>query len=210
MLDPAAEQVPDEQLRLLNPRRVVARHHERQVGRFTRRTAVPAQQCCGAHADGMRRPQPAHHAGRDPAGAEGQRQIPGAAQRFDLSREAVLEVAVVGDAGQYGAVGGEGQRGQRTSGAPVAVHELGGEMLCLGRAAAVAEEHQLAAVAQRLRAPDRKPLELLEPLVEHRPYHPPMLVEGAHDLVSEASAHAAPERVGLVFSALAPSSRPGR
>ncbi len=74
---------------------------------------------------------------------------PGLAERLDLPREHPIERVVVGDAGQHAGVGRQRDGGQRGALALKAAHQLGGHVLRVGGAAAIAEDEQLAATVQR-------------------------------------------------------------
>ena len=65
----------------------------------------------------------------------------------------MVEAVIVADGGERGGVGGERDRRQRIAVEHEAGQEFGGDMLGVGGAAAIAGQHQLAAVAKRLRDP---------------------------------------------------------
>ncbi len=72
---------------------------------------------------------------------------PGRHNGLDLSREQPLEAEIVADGGERGGIGGQRQRRDRRAVAAVAYRQFRREMLSVGGAAAVAEEHELAAGA---------------------------------------------------------------
>jgi hypothetical protein len=71
------------------------------------------------------------------------------AQRLELTREEPLESQIVADRRQRRGVGGERDGRDGLAVLDVANRKLGGEMLGIGGAAAIAEEQDLAAVADR-------------------------------------------------------------
>ena len=85
--------------------------------------------------------------GRGAARGQGEGDVSRSAQGLDLTAEDAIETPVVADGGQGGRIGGQGDRpgAAGRSAAAEAVDELGGEMLGLGGAPAVAEGEDLAA-----------------------------------------------------------------
>jgi len=77
---------------------------------------------------------------------EGKRQIARAAKRFDLAREDLVEAEIVAASRERRSVGGERQSRQRAAVFGEADGELGGEVLRVGSAAAIAEEEDLTAI----------------------------------------------------------------
>ncbi len=69
-------------------------------------------------------------------------------QRAKLAREHLLEAVVVADRGQRRGVGGERDGGERRAVVDEAADQLGGDVLGVGGAAAVAGEQDLAAILQ--------------------------------------------------------------
>jgi hypothetical protein len=82
------------------------------------------------------------------AGGQQDQHVTGAGVGADLAGEDVPEAVVVADRGHGGRVGVQRDRGQRTAFALEAAHELGGEVLRLGRAPAVARDEQLVAAGE--------------------------------------------------------------
>ena len=119
----------------------------------------PAGDADGERAALVRLLEPAHDVGARPRGRQPDGHVTGPAQRLELAGEDVVERAVVGDRGEQRAVGGQGEGGEAGPVDQVAADELGGEVLALGRAAAVAEPEHRAAGAQGLRSsgPRRAP-----------------------------------------------------
>ena len=91
------------------------------------------------------------HVRRVAAGRDRDRDVAGAAERLHLAREDLVVAVVVGDGGERRGVGGERDRRQRAPLARHATDELGGDVLRVGRAAAVAEEQQLVPAAEGVR-----------------------------------------------------------
>src|SRR5204863_819447 len=81
-------------------------------------------------------------------GREGDEDIVGGDQGFDLAGEDVLEAVIVGSGGQNRGVGGEGESGETGTIGTEANDQLGSEMDGVGSAAAIAEEDDLAARAE--------------------------------------------------------------
>ena len=82
--------------------------------------------------------------------------VAGPSERLDLARENLLEAEIVAGGGERGGVGGQRDRGDGGAVGLVADGQFGREMLGVGGAAAIAEEHQLAAAADRVDAgPDQ-------------------------------------------------------
>ena len=75
---------------------------------------------------------------------------PLAAERLDLAREHPLDAEVVRDRGEQRGIGGEGDRRDRRTRVVdrEGAHELGGQVLGIGRAAAVAADQQLPAASE--------------------------------------------------------------
>ena len=87
---------------------------------------------------------PFQHVFRVPARGDCQNEIFAASQSLDLPREHVTEVRVVSDGCQGGGVGRQRDRRQGRAIDPIAVHEFGGQVLCVRRTPAVADDQQLS------------------------------------------------------------------
>jgi hypothetical protein len=85
------------------------------------------------------------HVRRVAAGGDGEQDVAGLAEREHLLGEDLLVVVVVGDRREGGRVGGQRHRRQPGALALEAVEQLGGEVLRVGRGAAVAARQDLAA-----------------------------------------------------------------
>ncbi len=77
---------------------------------------------------------------------------PGFAQGFDLAREYLLKAEIVSRRRERRRISGQGKRRDRGAVALVADRQFGREMLGIGGASPVPEEHQLAAALDRFRA----------------------------------------------------------
>src|SRR3989454_7196649 len=150
-LDQLAEHVPDQDVRLLDARRVRARRHaQAEIDQTLERPAVAT-----GEADGLDAELPAHldraqYARGAAAGGDGERDVAPGAERAHLAREHLVVAVVVGDGGERRAVGGERDGGQRPPLALEPPDELRREVLRVGGAAAVAEEEELPPRAERL------------------------------------------------------------
>ena len=120
----------------------------------------------GDQALGARRPHPLKHVRRAPRGADPDGHVSRPPDRLDLPREHTLEFGVVGDAGEHGRVRGQRDRGESRAVADVPVDELGGEVLGVRGAAAVAEEQQGAAAPERRDEGSGRGLDRVRPLGE--------------------------------------------
>src|SRR5439155_15229400 len=150
-LDQLAEHVPDQDVRLLDARRVRARRHaQAEIDQTRERPAVAT-----GEADGLDAELPAHldraqYARGAAAGGDGERDVAPGAERAHLAREHLIVAVVVGDGGGRRAAGGERDGGQRPPLALEPADELRREVLRVGGAAAVAEEEKLPPRAERL------------------------------------------------------------
>jgi hypothetical protein len=88
-----------------------------------------------------------------PAGRDRQQQVVGLAQRAYLLGKHLVVVVVVGDGGQGRGIGGEREGGEAGALHLEAIEQLGGEVLGVGRRAAVAACEDLAVVHQALNHP---------------------------------------------------------
>src|SRR5258708_21284141 len=82
---------------------------------------------------------------------DGEQHVARVAERFDLLGEHAVEIVVVGDGGERRGVGSERYRGQPRALALEAAHQLRGEVLRVGRRAAVAAGERLLSRLERLR-----------------------------------------------------------
>ncbi len=89
--------------------------------------------------------------GRVPGGGDGEEDVAGSAEGFELARKDELVAEVVAGGGEDGAVGGEGDGAERAAVDGEAHDELGDEVLGVGGGAAVARDKQGATVAQGVR-----------------------------------------------------------
>jgi len=86
--------------------------------------------------------------GRIAAGGDGDGDIAGAAEGFDLAGEDAAEAVIIGDGGDSGKIRGQGERGKRGAIKGEAANEFGGNVLGVRGAAAVAEEENLVAALE--------------------------------------------------------------
>src|SRR5712691_9405812 len=103
-LDQFTQDVSDQVVRFLNALRVVAFDDQRKIAKRFHATAVAAEQA--NHPDSLR-PRllaSSNNVRRSSRGRDRQTNIALRAQRFDLSREDVLEARVVSDASEHAAV----------------------------------------------------------------------------------------------------------
>src|SRR5207249_7413924 len=110
------------------------------------RPAPAAEERRDRDADAPRRPRGGTQVFARAAGAVEDEEITGATERLHLAGEDLLEAEVVAGGGDQGGVGGERHRPQGPALGPEADHVLGGDMLGVGRAAAVAGEEEGAPV----------------------------------------------------------------
>src|SRR2546425_392816 len=153
LLHQLADHMLDREMNLLNARRVVRRDHERDVGERLQLAARLAQERDDGHVARLRRLRRADHVGTLAAGRVQRQHVARAGERLDLAREHLVEAQVVGARGEEGRVGREGDGAERGAVRLVAHDVLGGEVLRVGGAAAVAREKQRPAGAQRRGVP---------------------------------------------------------
>ncbi|VTR70631.1 hypothetical protein DESC_810202 [Desulfosarcina cetonica] len=140
----------DENMRFLNTRGYGVFDHDGMVHEGLERTAVPPQQ---PHRDDARRLGRFHgadHVGRISRGGNADEHVPRPAEPRHLPGEDIVEAIIVAHGGEDRSVGG--QRHGRI-GAPFPLEptdDLGGEVLGIAGAAAVATDQQLAAGQKRL------------------------------------------------------------
>ena len=82
-------------------------------------------------------------------GGKRQQHVAALAEARDLAREHLFEAVIVGDRRQCRGVGGQRDRGVAGTVLLVAADDLGGDMLGVGGAAAIADDQELVAGAQR-------------------------------------------------------------
>jgi hypothetical protein len=187
-VDRLAQQVADRDVALLDPRRDVRRHRHTGVAARDEGRAARAGEPDHAHPSPARGLDGEHHVLRRAARRDRDQHVARAAERLDLAREHLLVAVVVRDRGQRRRVGGERDPGER----PALEHEppdqLGGDVLRVGGAAAVAAQQHLMTgqhgVAQQIRgARDRVDVE--------RVAHPRALDER---LADQPASHPRPRR----------------
>ena len=94
------------------------------------------------------RPGRGNQIGALPAGAVQDQEVARTADRLYLSRKDLLEPEIISRRGQDGGVGGERYGRQGAASFDVAHHVLRRQVLCIGRAAAVATEVQGSTVSK--------------------------------------------------------------
>src|SRR6185312_5876738 len=97
--------------------------------------------------------------GAIPRRRERHRNVIFASERFDLSRKDLFEAKIITAGSQRGSVGGERESGQAAAIFDEAYGQFRGEVLRVGRAAAIAEEENLAAFSEALRSRFNQPVE---------------------------------------------------
>src|SRR5580658_7930104 len=130
-------------MRLLRGGAARARHDELAGGEAFGFAAAAAEEGEAVEAELFRRSERGEDVGGVSARGEGDQKIARLGERGNLARKNIVIAEIVGDAGEQRAVGGEGDGGKRAAGLGVAADELGGEVLRLGRAAAVAADEKL-------------------------------------------------------------------
>ena len=86
---------------------------------------------------------------RIPGRADSDGDIAGSAERLKLAREYVLVPIIIGDGGQSGCIHMKSDRWQWIPLPKIAAHELRGEMLSIGGAAAISKKEGFVARAKR-------------------------------------------------------------
>src|SRR5271166_5841108 len=128
------------------PRRTV-RSDDRDVSGLSGRSAAVAGQRDRHRAALAGRDQPLDDVARRAGRRDADRDVAAPGKTLELSREDALETIVVGDGGERRRIDGQRDAGIRGALEHEPARQLRREMLCLGRAAAVAEEEHAAVAA---------------------------------------------------------------
>ena len=120
-----------------------------EVAERLHRRARSAGEADGDEAEFARRLQRRENVGRASRGRHADEHVALAAEPAHLALEHLLEAVVVADGGERGGVGGKRKGRERRAVEAEAADQLGGDVLRVGGAAAIAGEHDLAAGAQR-------------------------------------------------------------
>jgi hypothetical protein len=115
------------------------------VGERGHRAAVVARVGDGVEAEGAGEIERLDAVLLVAGGRDGEQDVPGLSEGFDLALEDVVEGVVVADGGEDAGVGGEGDGSQGGAVDGEAGDELGDEMLGVGGGASVAADEELAA-----------------------------------------------------------------
>ena len=130
---------------LLDAGRGARGNFQNVIGEVLHGTAIGAGKADGDHALRLRPVERAQHIGALARGRDADGDIARSTQSLDLAGKDLFITHVVGRGGQYRAVGGDGDGGDGRTVLDVAHGKLGREMLGIRGAAAIAEEHDLAA-----------------------------------------------------------------
>ncbi len=138
----------DEQVRLLDARRVVGGGDQAGIHQAPEAPAPAAAKAGGLGPQGARLFQRPQDIGAVAGGADADDQIPRPAQGLDLAGEDLVEAIIIANGRQGGAVRGQGDRGQA---GPVALEppdEFRGQVLAIRRAPPIAEPEDPAPAGQ--------------------------------------------------------------
>lgn len=141
--------MPDEQMAFLDAGGDARRGFECQFREFSAFRLFFAGEGDGDAAAFVGGSEAGEDVGAGAAGGDAEGDIAGLGEGFDLAGEDGFKAEIVAVGGQDGGVGREGESGQCGAVFAVAHDELGGEVLGICGAAAVAEEDDLFAVFER-------------------------------------------------------------
>ena len=134
---------------LLNERGVVGRRRADEIAQGAHLAAAAAGESDRGEAQLARGAQRSEHVRGPARGGQADEHVAGTAEAAHLPCEHLGKAVVIADRGEHGAVGGERDRRQRAAVELEAREELGGDVLGVRGAAAVAGEQHLAAGAKR-------------------------------------------------------------
>src|ERR1700730_3591518 len=150
ILHNAANDVPGRDVDLLDEGGVVAWNVDDKVAELVHHLDVVAGQSNDGQAALPGGLAGSNDIGRAAGGRESHKGVAGLAERLHLAGAELLKAEIVADGRQSGSVGGQRDRGKRRTIDPEAHHQLGRQMLRVGRAAAIAGKQDLAARPQRV------------------------------------------------------------
>ena len=140
-----AEDVFEGEVGFLDVHRDVGGDDDVDVGEVFHCAAVVAGVGDGVEAEGVGQLESADAVLRVAGGGDGEEDVAGLAEGFDLALEDVVEGMVVADGGEDAAVGGEGDGTEGGAVDGEAGYELGYEVLGVGCGATVAADEELVA-----------------------------------------------------------------
>lgn len=130
---------------LLNLWRLIARCRQAEITQWVHSANANAGEADRDNSDFSRRFQGRYDVGRTARGRNRDQNIATSAETADLTFKNAVESVIVSDRRQHGRVGGQRDRGQRIAVEIQTRQELSGNMLCIGGAATVARDQELAA-----------------------------------------------------------------
>jgi hypothetical protein len=148
LLDLVADGVRRGEVDLLNHRGVVARRDEQMIAKLAQCFAIGAGEADGDDAVFPRGAQRRQNVRRAAGGGERQQHIAARTKAGDLAGEHLFEAVIIGDRRQRRGVGGQRDRGVAGTILFVAADDLGGDVLGVGGAAAIADDQELVAGAK--------------------------------------------------------------
>ena len=160
-LERPADRMDDDQVGLLDAGGSIPVGGDRDVDALAERATGIAAEADRRHPGGGGGVDAGQHVGRCPAGAEADGNVVAAPEGVHLAREDPLEAVVVGDRGERERVGRQRDGGDRRPVVLEPADELGGKVLSIGGAAAVAEAEDLAAGPDPARQRERRALDRL-------------------------------------------------
>lgn len=137
--------MPDGDVRFLDSLSISRRHVDQQVnlaGELSARFTRQASDECTPLASGLDGLQ---YIGAVSAGRERNEDVAGGRERFNLARKNAFKSKIISGGGQNGWIRRERNRRKTAAVAFEPHYELGGEMLCVSRASAIAEKDDLVA-----------------------------------------------------------------
>ena len=130
----------EQEVAFLNARSIVRRHAQTKINNGFEFAAGSSGEGGGVHAHFLGESDSLKHVGRIAAGGDGDGDVPGAAEGFDLARKDAAKAVIIGDGGDGGKICGQGERGKGGAIKGEAADEFRGDVLGVRGAAAIAEE----------------------------------------------------------------------
>ncbi len=129
----------EQDVAFLNARSIVGRHAQTNINKGFEFAAGTPGEGGGVHAHFFGDRDGVKNVGRIAACGNGDGDVAGAAEGFDLSRKDSAEAVIIGDGGDGGEICGEGERGKGGTIEGEAANEFRGDVLGVRGAATIAE-----------------------------------------------------------------------
>ena len=138
----------EQDVALLNARSIVRRHAQTNINNgFEFASGTPGEGG-GVHAHFPGEGDSMKHVGGIAAGGNGNGNVAGATEGFNLPGEDAAEAVIIGDGGDGGKIRGQGKRGKSGAIKGEAANEFRGDVLGVRGAAAITEEENLVAALE--------------------------------------------------------------